>query len=210
MNPHDSEEHIRIGADVISSAGDKVGSVAYVVVHPPEMHVTDIVVSTGAILGRDVLVAVDKVNRIADGQIHLSIDKDQLEKCEDYVEVEYEGPPPEWAPATGWGYPAGGTLWPTGSFYPEVSSVHVNAPSGTVGIRHGMDVESSDGHKVGSIDALDANLSTDDLTEMVVKQGHLFTHDIHIPIGDVDRVDEEKVVLKLSRDEVRQRFGQRQ
>ncbi|MBV9281180.1 MAG: PRC-barrel domain-containing protein, partial [Chloroflexi bacterium] len=67
------EERIEIGADVVGADGEKLGSVAYVVVHPPDMRLADIVVSTGAILGRDVVVPIGTVERIADGKVYLSI-----------------------------------------------------------------------------------------------------------------------------------------
>ena len=60
-----AEERIDIGADVLTVDGEKVGSVVYVVVQPETMRLTDIVVSTGAILGRDVVVPIDAVTSSA-------------------------------------------------------------------------------------------------------------------------------------------------
>src|SRR5438067_993725 len=155
MNTGQTEQRIEIGTDVVGSDGEKLGTVAYVVVHPPEMHVTDFVVSTGPILGRDVVVPVSAVTGVTDGKVHLSMDKDEINQCEDYVEVRYQQPPDEWIAPTGLGYPSQTMLWPVGATVPQPSSVEVHAPPGTVGLHEGMEVESSDGHRVGSIEALD-------------------------------------------------------
>lgn len=209
MNTGKTVERIDIGADVIGSTGDKVGTVGYVVVQPPEMHVTDIVVSTGAILGRDVVVPVDKIEEVADGKVHLTIDQEELGQCPDYVEVQYQAPPANWAPATGFMYPDGAMLSPVGTAYPEVSSVTVNAPAGTVGLHHGMDVESSDGHKVGTVDALDADAKTGDVTAFIVKHGLLFSQDTRIPVSHVSSVEEDRVQLDLTKEQVEDEFERR-
>ncbi|PZS07832.1 MAG: hypothetical protein DLM70_03160 [Chloroflexi bacterium] len=198
-----TEERLDIGADVIGSAGDKVGTVAYAVINPPELHMTDFVVSTGHLLGRDVVVPVNKVDRLEDGKVYLSIDKDELEKLPDYVEVHFQQPPAAWAPAPGFLYPAQSVLWPADAYYPDPASVTVNAPKGSVGISQGMEVESSDGHKIGTVKGLDAGEG--DVTDLIVKEGFLFTHDVHIAADLVDRVDDGRVILKVSKDEVASR-----
>lgn len=198
-----AEERIDIGADVLTVDGEKVGSVVYVVVQPETMRLTDIVVSTGAILGRDIVVPIDAVTGVAAGEVRLSMDRGQLEGCPDYVEIRFKQPPESWMPAGGFTYPAQAMVWPAGTNYPEPESVTVNAPPNTVGVHRGMDVESSDRHKVGTVDAVDADPSTDEVRGIVVKQGFLFTHDTIIPVTAVAGVENDKVTLNLTRDEVR-------
>lgn len=206
MGMNTMDERITIGADVIGSGGDKIGTVAYVVVEPPRMHVTDYVVSTG-ILGRDIVVPVDKVDHVADGKVYLAIDKDELQHLRDYVEIHYDQPPQAWAPPGGFFYPAQSVLWPAGAYYPEPSSVTVNAPAGTVGLREGMDVESSDGHKVGSIKALDEDPASGDVTDLIIKEGFLFTHDARIPCNLIADVHEGRVTLSVTKDELENKTG---
>ena len=67
-----------------------------------------------------------------------------------------------------------------------------------------MEVESSDGHKVGALDALDIDLATGDIRGFVVKHGFLFTRDTRIPTGDVQAIRDGKVILKLTKDQVQQ------
>jgi sporulation protein YlmC with PRC-barrel domain len=196
-----TDERLAPGADVLGANGEKVGTVAYVVVHPPEMHVTDYVVSTG-FLGRDVVVPVDRVQRIAGGKLQTALAKDELQRLPDYVEVHYETPPEGWAPTGSLIYPAQGVLWPAGAYYPEPASVKVNAPEGTVGLHEGMTVESSDGHKVGSTKALDEDPDSGDVTDIIVKEGLLFSHDVRIPCSLVAEVHTDRVTLNVPKNEV--------
>src|SRR5205085_4849444 len=53
--------------------------------------------------------------------------------------------------------------WPAGAYDPAAAGGRVNAPPGTLGIHEGMEVESSDGHRVGTVDALDIDLATGDI-----------------------------------------------
>lgn len=204
MDATGTAKHIDIGADVIGSDGKKVGTVAYVVVRPAELRLTDIVVSTGVLLGREVVIPAHLIREVEDDRVYLSIDKDELNHYPDYIEIDYEKPPTGWVPPEGLYYPPAGMLWPVGSYYPEAADVHVNAPAGTLGIREGMDVESSDGHKVGSVDALDIDLATGEIRGFLVKRGLIFTRDTRFPTGDIQALRGGKVILTLTKDQVQQ------
>lgn len=206
MTAETHRDRIAGGEDVIDSAGHKVGTVAYVVVRPPEMHVIDVVVSTGALLGRDIVVPKDRIQAMADGKVHLSIDQKALEGLQDYVEVHYDTPPEGWAPDEGYMYPTQSVLWPTGAYYSTPSSTTVNAPEGTVGIREGMDVVSSDGHKIGTIHAMESDETTGDLTDIIVQHGHLFKHFARIPCSRVKEIHADLIQVTLTPDEAQQRF----
>lgn len=202
---HSTElKDIDIGADVYGVDGKRLGKVSYVVVRPPDMRVTDIVVSTGTVSGRDVVVPADRILDVEDGDVFLSIDKEELKSYADYIEVEYQKPPPWWVPPPDFYYPPAAVLLPPTASIPELVNVRVNAPPGTRGIREGMEVETIEGHKVGKIDKLDVDLESDKVTEVVVKEGFLFTHDTRIPIGDIQEIRDDKVILKLTKDQVKQ------
>lgn len=208
MNAGNIENRIDIGAEVIGSDGQHAGKVNHVVVQPDRMQITHVVIGTGAILGRDIVVPVDVVDHIADRKLFLTLDRGELERCPNFVEVEYQQPPDGWVPPVGPYYPPGAMLWPQGTVYdyPQPSSITVNTPAGSIALYHGMEVVSSDGHKVGSIDAVDANSDTEDITDIVMKQGFLFTHDVRIPVDAIAAVEGDKVRLNLTRDEVQRRF----
>lgn len=203
-----SEEVIQPGCDVVGRGDQKLGTVAYVIVNPTSMDVTDFVVSTGALLGRDVVVPTDAVQRVEAGKVYITLDKNGLEACDDYVDVDYNAPPADWIPAPEYGYPSGGMLWPAGIYYPEATSVTVNTPPGTVGLHKGMDVLSDDGHKIGTIDALETDPRAGHVTHIVVKQGHILTHDAAFPADAIQSVESDRVKLTLTRDQVQEQFNQ--
>lgn len=204
--PESGNRWIDIGSEVIDRHGETAGKVAYVVVQPPEYHLTDIVVNTGSFLGRDVVVPASDIDHLADGQVYLTIDKAAIAELPDYVEVHYEAPPENWAPAPSLYYPAQAVLWPTGTAYPEVSSVKVNTPTGTIGLHGGMTVETSDGHKLGEIESLDEDASGD-LSDIIIKQGFLFPHDTVIPVSSIGEIRDDKVVLNVTKDDVHHRLA---
>jgi uncharacterized protein YrrD len=200
------ETAITAGTDVYTSDNQHVGHVGYVVVDPTTFRVTDMVVNTGNLIGRDIVVTVDQIARESEDGVYLTLDRNGLDACPDYVEVQYQTPPSSWAPAPGLTYPAGSTLWPVGYDYPDPASVTVNTPKGTVGLHPGMDVVSSDGHTVGSIDAMITDPQSEDVTGFVVKHGHIFTHDTTIPIDQVASVDNDQVKLNVTREGAEQEF----
>lgn len=203
-----TEETLAIGADVIAADGDKVGSLDYVVVHPPDLRITDIVVGTGLILGRDIVIPADTLARVEGGKVYLRLNKGDLEKYPDYINIHYQAPPQGWIPPAGFMYPPTGVLWPEGmSYYPAPASVTVNAPPGTTGISAGMDVRSSDGHTIGTISKVEIGDAGQDVVGLVVKEGLIFHHDVTIPTSAVSGIQDGAVLLNLTADEVKGQFG---
>jgi sporulation protein YlmC with PRC-barrel domain len=75
-------------------------------------------------------------------------------------------------------------------------------PKGEVEIRRASRVTSADGHSVGHVDGL---MVADDqhISHVVLQHGHLWGHrEVGIPISGVDRVANDEVVLRLTKDEV--------
>jgi uncharacterized protein YrrD len=197
---------IDVGAEVVSSEGEKVGTVSYLVVRPPHYVMTDIVVSTG-FLGRDLVVPIDRMAGSQEGAVHLTLGKDEMAKLDDYVEAHYDQPNADWFAGAGMYYPGAGTLWPAGTYYPIPTSVEVNAPPGTVGISEGMDVVSSDGHGVGSVHSAVMAADGSEVDGLVVREGILFHHDVRIPISEVQSIHDSGVVLRATKDELAARYG---
>lgn len=200
------ETAITAGTAVYTSDNQHVGHIGYVVVDPTSFRVTDMVVNTGNLIGRDIVVKVDQIAAESEDGIYLKLDRNGLDACPDYVDIEYKVPPTDWIPSPGLTYPAGSMLWPMGYEYPEASTVTVNTPKGTVGLHPGMDVVSSDGHTVGSIDAMITDPQSEEVTGFVVKHGHIFTHDTTIPIKQVASVENDQVKLSVTRDQAEQEF----
>jgi sporulation protein YlmC with PRC-barrel domain len=201
---------INVDAKVVGSDGTELGKVGCVVVRPPQFEITDIVVTTGSLLGRDIVVPIDHVTGSNEDHVQLDLLKKQLDGLEDYVEAHYDRPPDDWYATSGMYYAGTPALWPAGSYVgsyiPVPSSVEVNAPAGTVGLHEGMEVESSDGHKVGTIHSIQTDSTSEDVTALVVKHGMFFSSDTVIPVTEIADTRDARVVLRLSRDEVKERF----
>ncbi len=76
-------------------------------------------------------------------------------------------------------------------------------PKGEVEIRRHSAVTSSDAHRLGHVDGLVTD--GEHASHIVLERGHLWgKREIAIPIGAVDRIDPDGVVLAISKDEVEQ------
>jgi sporulation protein YlmC with PRC-barrel domain len=76
-------------------------------------------------------------------------------------------------------------------------------PKGSVEIRRTSDVTSSDGHHIGHVVGLVID-EMEQIAQLVLEHGHLWgKREITIPIGSIDRIESDEVVLALSSHEVR-------
>lgn len=105
---------VDLDAKVRAHDGEDVGSVDRAVVDPRSQEVTHIVVRTGAIFGRDIMVPREELERATeDGDaIRLRLNKDELETLPEFVAEQYAPPPPTWMGPAGYGFPASGYVWP--------------------------------------------------------------------------------------------------
>jgi uncharacterized protein YrrD len=196
---------INIGARVYA-LGRKAGKVDYVIIHPRSMRITDIVVTTG-VIGREIVVPVDVIESADKDKVYLSVDEDHLDEFPDFIDVKYEEPPTGWRAPSGIFYAPTDIRWPLGTVW------RVNTPEGTRAIFDGQDVVSSDGHKIGVVDAVDVEEPGGRVTGFIVRKGHVLKHDLVFPVGDIEDVRDGKVFLRLTKDQaeqVRQFEGKRQ
>ena len=95
--------------------------------------------------------------------------------------------------ATGVGYP--------GEMPTNVGVTYDRIPKGEVEIRRSSAVFSGDQHHLGHVDGF--VVQEDHITHLVLERGHLWGRpEVTIPIGAVDKVENDAVSLKLSKDEV--------
>jgi sporulation protein YlmC with PRC-barrel domain len=90
---------------------------------------------------------------------------------------------------------------PAIEYDPHYTLGYDRIPKGEVEIRRSSAVTSSDGHSLGHVDGF--TIDGDHITHVVLEHGHLWgKREVAIPIGAVDRVETDEVVLTLSKDEV--------
>src|SRR3954452_12651947 len=105
---------VNLDAKVRASDVEDVGSVDRAVVDPRTNEVTHIVVRTGTIFGRDIMVPREDLERGSlDGDsIQLDLTKDEFKEFPDFVLEQYDAPPPTWVAPAGYGFPSTGYAWP--------------------------------------------------------------------------------------------------
>jgi sporulation protein YlmC with PRC-barrel domain len=75
-------------------------------------------------------------------------------------------------------------------------------PKGTVELRRASEVTSSDGHHVGHVVGFVID-DREQIAQLVLEHGHLWgKREISIPIGSIDRIESDEVVLAVSNDEL--------
>jgi len=85
---------------------------------------------------------------------------------------------------------------------PHVMYGYDRVPKGEVEIRRASAVRAADGADLGHVDGLVVD-GGGHISHVVLERGHLWgRREVTIPIGAVDRVDTDVVVLRLSKDDV--------
>lgn len=86
---------------------------------------------------------------------------------------------------------------------PQLIVDYDRVPKGDVEIRRSSRITSSDGHHVGHIDGC---VVDDDgrIAEILLLRGHLWgRREVGVPIAAVDSIDNDRVVLRVAKDELR-------
>jgi sporulation protein YlmC with PRC-barrel domain len=85
---------------------------------------------------------------------------------------------------------------------PQVMMGYDRIPKGDVEIRRSSPVTASDGHHLGHVEGFVVD-DQQRIAELVLEHGHLWgRRDVTVPIGAVDRIENDTVVLRMTKDEV--------
>ena len=88
---------------------------------------------------------------------------------------------------------------------PETKWVTVRreaVPPSEIAVRQGARLEAADG-KVGRLDEFLVDPVTEQVTHLVMREGHLWgQRDVTIPVSEIDRLGENTIYLKLNKDQV--------
>jgi nucleotide-binding universal stress UspA family protein/sporulation protein YlmC with PRC-barrel domain len=88
--------HIKFGADVRTTEGERVGEVHRVVVDLEQQAIVGIVALGRGVLVRDVLVPLDLVDSATEPEVQLRLTREQVEQVPDFVYNEFDSPPSAW------------------------------------------------------------------------------------------------------------------
>jgi hypothetical protein len=170
---------IRLRAPVRSLDNDNVGEVHRVVVDLEQRAVVSLVVLGRGPLGRDVLVPIEFIDRIQQGEIQLRLTRQELDELPDFEFNEFLTPPPTWTafvPATD-----GPTLVPAA----QRKRVGPRGQDITPGSRVvALDAD------LGSVDRIEVD-QTGTIEAFWVRADGIFATDMRIPAAWVERDDRE-------------------
>ncbi len=189
---------IPIEADVLCTDGVG-GRSTYVVLNPVSRRVTHVVVKEDGFPRLERLVPVEMVAETSPDQIHLACSQQDLHRFEAFIETEFlPGEFPYAAYGLGeyrvWPY----ILSEDAPFPVE----HERVPPGELAVRRGSHVRATDG-EIGRVDEFLVDRETEQITHLVLREGHLWGQkDVVIPVSAIGRIDQDRVYLILSKQEV--------
>lgn len=193
-----------LGAKVRTSDGRDAGRIERAVYDPDTQSVTKFLVSTGGLLGYEVLVPREDLERATtDGDVVvLDLTKEQLESMEQYVSERYAPPSIGWVPTpgVGWAYPPDAYVLPPAQEGPK--------DIGGVPIRKGSPVVDRDGEDVGIVEELQLDPKSGRVERFVLKVGgtleRLFgaADTVEIPPTGIASVEAGTVKLRAGREEL--------
>ena len=210
---------VDLDAKVRDRDGDDIGSVDRAIVDPRTNEVTHIVVRTGAIFGRDIMVPREDVERAAlDGDtIRLAMSKDELEKLPDFAAEQYGAPPPTWVAPAGYGFPSSGYAWPI-AFDPMMGPTPIMMPDEVVEgdveepdrvtLTKGALVLDRHGDDIGVVDDVRFDTQTGRLQGFVLRVGGALRtlfgggDTVEVSSHQIEHVGESLVRLRLAKDEI--------
>jgi sporulation protein YlmC with PRC-barrel domain len=215
---------VDLDARVLARDGEEIGSVDRAIVDPTSNEVTSIVVRTGAVFGRDIVVAREELEQASeDGDsIRLSLTKDEMEQLSDYVPEQFSPVPPTWVAPAGYGFPASGYVWPVAvdpidpaSSMPitmtepiAVDEMGLDDEVDLVTLNKGAVVMDKHGDDIGVVDDVRFDGRTGQLQGFVLRVGGALRtmfgggDTLELSYREIERVGESVVYLRLAKDEV--------
>ena len=205
---------LKTGTAVYGKQGKHVGDISHLVFDGHNMELTHVVISKGWLLPRDIVVPLDAIESLANGEVHLRLDEAHLDQQPDFIEAHYATPDPnDPLPAR---YGAGSLLYSpvvpplgVGWYYPGTYAgmppmpvdTEKNVPEGSVTLTEGLQVWTGD-EQVGTIAGVRVHPRSGRVTHIVVSKGWLFPEERLLPAALINTVDDLGVHLATRRDEL--------
>jgi sporulation protein YlmC with PRC-barrel domain len=210
---------VDLDAKVRARDGEDIGSVDRAIVDPRTNEVTHVVVRTGAMFGRDIMVPREDVERAnQDGDtIQLDLSKDELERFPDFVPEQYGAPPPTWVAPAGYGFPSSGYAWPVamdpmmGPMPMEIPAEHAEDDAeepDLVSLSKGALVLDRNDDDIGVVDDVRFEAETGRLQGFVLRVGGALRtlfgggDTVEVSRSQIESVGESIVKLRLAKEEV--------
>jgi sporulation protein YlmC with PRC-barrel domain len=190
---------IPLSADVLCG-GKSCGSSAAIVMNPVTDQVTHVVVKEKHAPHTQRLVPTRLIAETTPKHIELRCSPDELAKMDPLVETEFIKTEIPY-------YGTDAVVYNWSFVVPEtetklVSVQHERIPPGELTIHRGAPVSGTDG-RLGKVDEFLVDPTDSHITHLVLREGHLWGQkDVSIPVSEIDRIHEDAVYLRLSKEEV--------
>lgn len=190
---------IPLGKDVYCTDG-LAGQSSHLILNPLNRRITHLVVSKSRFPHCDHVVPMELVAETTGALIRLSCSTHELTLLDPFTETHFvEVDPLELD------YPFDPVLmWPYVT--PEEDLLPIDeerVPPGELAVDRGARVHDTDGGYVGRVDEFLVDPADGRITHLVVREGHLWDRkEVTIPVGQVARLAEETVYLKLDRRQI--------
>lgn len=196
--------NIPLNVDVYCSDG-LGGRSSQVIVEPTQEQVTHLVVKEHYAPHTEYMVPIDQVVDSTPDMIKLGCTLAELATMEPFIHIDTL-----YNDAAGMGYATeefglagnlgmGYTNWPQpAAGEPFIVTVKTAAtPLGEIALTHGAHIHASNGRQVGQLDGFLVD-ATGQISHLVLREGHFWgKKEVTIPVGQIDRLEEERVYLKL-------------
>lgn len=208
------------GASVFTFDGRHVGKIDRVVIDPKTDEITHVVVEKGFLLTVDKVVPISLIGPATEDRVTLRENAGDLEALPDFEEKHYvlldekrlkEASSQGYPPPFHWYPPVGTVWWQNGGYMgypgffgytmpPYVLETERNIPEGTIALREGAKVLSSDGEHVGDVEAVLTDPEEDRATHLVISQGLLLKERKLVPTSWISMVMSDEIHLAVGSD----------
>jgi uncharacterized protein YrrD len=209
---------LHLGTHVKSKDGKKLGEVQRWIVHPDTNQVDGFLLGKGHFSSLKI-VAIEQVESASADEVVLKLDVHQAEKLPVFIQEQMLRSPGDLTYQGRWGMQAdfagSGDKWvmrhPGGDFSTiDSNSLFSPAPIGMIEAQNlddlpedsvlltkGTEVIGSDGHKLGHVDDIFVD-ENGRIVGFLAKAGHLFGHDVRVPLSFVAGISHAHVRLNVS------------
>lgn len=213
-------EDLKHGAEVLTSDGEKVGTVHAIVLAPGENEVTHIGVNVGPHFPEPgfgdpevKMVEVDHIRSANEDRVNLDITEEQLKKMSDFDHSHYfQVPREELIDDTSTSEKTGGWLWNTAVAITRslqslggiaVPAEHINSAKYERSILNDAPVWRIDPNThIGNVESVLIDDTTGDLACLVIHRGVLFPHEVVLPMKYVTEIRDGVIHAQLSDQEL--------
>jgi uncharacterized protein YrrD len=205
---------LRVGADVFSAGGDKLGQLDRVVLRRADLSVTHIVIDIGFLrsgrrlweggfgLDYDRIVPVDQVRSVTGDRVELALTAEQFRDAPEYTSESFETPQ-DLTPGEFDIPDVVNRLQGMAALIGSTSNAWLvekrNRPLDSVEVREGADVWRREPHeKLGDVSRVLLDEATGSLRALVIERGLLFKRDVVLPVRYVTELLDEVVRVDIS------------